>query len=293
MSTSQWICLIMLSVLWGGSFFSIGIAVPHIPPLTLVLSRVALAALCLLPLVLILKLRLPASLAEWRKFAVMAILSNIIPFSMIALGQTQISSGLASVINATTPFWSVLIVHMLTIDDKLTKNKTVGVVLGVIGVAVLMGPDAILGATSSIFGMACIIAATISYGFSTWWSRNFTTTHPLVSAACQLTCATLMLFPIALTVDQSWRLPWPPAHVVWAVASLAVLSTAVANIIFFYIISVSGPTKAVLVTLLVPVSGIFLGTLFLEEKLAPLHIAGTLIIMIALIIFNRTPRQAP
>ncbi len=286
MSLSQWIFLIILSVLWGGSFFFVGIAVDHVPALTLVLSRVALAAVILVPIALVAGFRLPVHPYDWLMFAIMAVLNNIIPFSMITLGQTQIASGLASVLNATTPLWAVLIAHAFTHDEKLTANKLSGVLVGIAGVAVLVGPDAMIGEMSSVQGMACIIVATISYGFASLWARRFRTTPPLVSAACQLICSAVLLLPIALMVDKSWLLTWPPAHVSAAIAGLAVFSTALAYILFYHILSVSGPTNAMLVTLLVPVSGILLGTLFLDETLAPQHIAGAFLIMVALIVFD-------
>ena len=286
MSLSQWIYLIILSVLWGGSFFFVGVAVDHIPVLTLVVSRVVLAALILVPLALITGFRLPVTSRDWLMFAVMAILNNIIPFSMITLGQAQIASGLASVLNATTPLWAVLIAHVLTDDEKLTVNKLAGVGIGVAGVVVLVGPAAILGEMSSVQGMACVIVATISYGFAGLWGRRFSKTPPLVSAACQLTCSAALLLPIALAVDKSWLLPLPPAHAIWAVSCLAIFSTALAYILFYHILTVSGPTNVMLVTLLVPISSLLLGTLILEETLALQHVAGSLLIMAALIVFD-------
>ncbi|MGI9425433.1 MAG: DMT family transporter [Hyphomicrobiaceae bacterium] len=286
MSLSQWLYLILLSVLWGGSFFFVGVAVHDVPMLTLVFFRVGLAAAFLWPIVAIFRHRAPTTLRAWSPFVIMAVLNNIIPFSLITLGQRDIASGLASVLNATTPLWTVLIAHAFTHDEKLTANKLAGVILGVVGVAWLMGPEAVAGQSSSVIGMLCVIAATISYGFAGLWGRRLRETPPLVTAACQLTASALLLAPVMLIVDQTWTLPWPPAHVAWSVVGLAVLSTALAYIVFFHVLAISGPTNVMLVTLLIPVSAILLGTLILNETLLPQHLAGAGIIASALLIFD-------
>lgn len=286
MSLSQWLYLVLLSLLWGGSFFFVGVAVHDVPAFTLVFFRVALAALFLWPIVMIFRLSPPGTLAAWWPFAVMAVLNNIIPFTLITIGQRDIASGLASVINATTPLWTVLIAHGLTTDEKLTSNRLVGVMLGVIGVACLMGPQAIAGETSSVVGMLLVIGATISYGFAGLWGRRLRETPPMMSAACQLTVSSLLLLPVALLLDRMWLLPMPASHVVWSIVGLAVLSTAIAYIVFFHILKVSGPTNAMLVTLLIPISAILLGTIVLQETLLPQHFLGAAIIGSALIIFD-------
>ena len=286
MSVSQWLYLILLSVLWGGSFFFVGVAVHEVPAFTLVFFRVGLAALFLWPIVLVFRLMPPTTFQAWLPFVVMAVLNNIIPFTLITVGQRDIASGLASVLNATTPLWTVLIAHALTSDEKLTANRLVGVLIGVLGVACLMGPQAIAGQTSSVAGMLMVIAATVSYGFAGLWGRRLRETPPLMSAACQLTVSALLLLPVALLVDRTWQLPVPEAHVIWSIVGLAVLSTALAYIVFFHILKVSGPTNAMLVTLLIPVSAILLGTVVLNETLLPQHVFGAVIIGSALLIFD-------
>ena len=149
-----------------------------------------------------------------------------------------------------------------------------------------MGPQAIAGETSSVVGMLLVIGATISYGFAGLWGRRLRETPPLMSAACQLTVSSLLLLPVALMVDRMWLLPIPAAHVVWSIVGLAVLSTAIAYIVFFHILKVSGPTNAMLVTLLIPISAILLGSVVLNEMLLPQHFLGAAIIGSALVIFD-------
>jgi len=286
-SASQWGWLIVLSVLWGGSFFFVGVAVDSVPTLTLVFVRVALAA-CVLIVVLGVtgKARLPRSLGAWAPFAVMAILNNIVPFSLIALGQSEIASGLASILNATTPLWGVVFAHLLTADDKMTAHRAAGVGLGLVGVGILMGPAALEGQASTVFGMACVIGGAISYGLSGVWGRRLHQTPPLVTATAQLVSSSVILLPIVLIVDTPWQLPMPSVHVVAALAGLAVLATALAYVVFFHILNVSGGTNVMLVTLLIPVSSNTLGILFLGEVLKLQHIVGALIIAVALTVFD-------
>lgn len=286
MSRSQWLLLIVLSVLWGGSFLFVGIAIKELPPLTIVLARVGLAALLLVPVVLVLGHRLPEKLAAWQPFFVMAVLNNVIPFTLITFGQREVASGLASVLNATTPLFTLLIAHWLTTDEKLKANKLTGVLMGIAGIAVLLGPEAILGRASSLFGMTLCVTACISYGFAGYWGRRLRRTPALVSAACQLLCSTLVLSVLAGLNERPWTLDWPSRPTLLAVIGLAALSTSLAYVIFFRILSVSGPTNVMLVTLLIPISGITFGIMLLDETLLWRHIAGALIIGAGLLVID-------
>lgn len=286
MPLNQWLLLVFLSLLWGGSFLFIGMAVHELPLLTLVLARVGLAAIILVPVVYAVGLRLPASLRAWRPFMAMAFLNNIIPFLLIVRGQREIASGLASVLNATTPLFAVVLAHVFTSDERLTLPRLAGVLIGIAGVAVLVGPEALFGSPASLFGMILVLGAALSYGLSGLWGRRFKSTPPLVTAASQLTCSTLVLLPLALAIDRPWQLAAPSGPAIAAVIGLAVLSTALAYIVFFRVMAVSGPTNTMLVTLLIPVSAIAFGTLILGEVLLPRHIAGALVIGAALVVLD-------
>ena len=286
MSLRQWFWLVVLSLLWGGSFFFVGVAVDEVPTLTLVFIRVALAAAVLIPLVWLRGLALPASLQAWWPFIVMAVLNNIIPFSLIALGQSQIASGLAAVLNATTPLWTVVIARVSGADEHITPARLIGIACGIAGVAVLMGPALAAGEASSALGMACVIGGAVSYGCAGVWGRRLGGTPALIAATCQLISSSVILLPVVLLVDMPWQLAVPSAGTLAALVGLAVLSTAVAYIVFFHILHVSGATNVMLVTLLIPVSSIALGTLFLGETLAAQQVGGALMIAAALIVFD-------
>ena len=285
MRTQDWMLLVFLSVLWGATFFFIAIAHPEVPPFTLVLARVGIAALALIPLVFVLGHRLPAGFAAWQLFIVQAIINNVIPFTLMVYGQHRIASGLAAVLNATTPLFT-LIVARLFAGDALTLSKVLGVLLGVAGVAVLMGVEALTANASSLLGMLCILGGALSYGLSALWMRRIRHVPPLVSSAAQLTCSTILLLPLAVVFDRFWLLPAPSLPALGAVVGLALFSTALAYIVFFKISADAGPSNVMLVTLLIPVTATVLGVLVLGETLSISQIAGALIIASGLIVID-------
>ena len=283
MRAHNWLLLVGLSVLWGGTFFFIAIANPHVPPFTLVLARVGIAALALVPLVLMLGYRLPSG-GAWRVFIVQAVINNVIPFVLIVYGQRHIASGLAAVLNATTPLFTLIVLRVFA-GETLTLTKLLGVLLGVGGVAVLIGP-AINADASSVLGMLCVLGAAVSYGFSALWMRRLRDIPPLVSSAAQLTCSTVLLLPLAALADRFWLLPVPAAPAIFAIVGLALFSTALAYIVFFQISASAGPSNVMLVTLLIPVTATALGVLALGETPTAGQIAGALIIASGLIVID-------
>lgn len=285
MSRTQWLLLVALSVLWGGSFFFVGIAVKELPPFTIVLARVAIATLFLLPAVFVMGLRLPSSIGAWAPFFVMCILNNVLPFTLITMGQKSVASGLASVLNATTPLFTLVIAHLFA-DEKMKANKLAGVVLGILGVAILMGSDVLTTGAANTAGMLLCLAGSMSYGFAGLWGRRLRQIHPLVAATCQLLASTVILGVLAALVDQPWTLPWPTTKTVLALIGLAVLATSLAYVIFYRILSVSGPTNVMLVTLLIPITGIALGVSVLGEILEARHIIGALVIASGLLVID-------
>jgi drug/metabolite transporter (DMT)-like permease len=285
MSRTQWLLLVVLSVLWGGSFFFVGIAVKELPVFTIVLARVTLAAGFLLPVVLTMGLRLPREPAAWTPFFVMSLLNNVLPFTFITLGQKTVASGLASVLNATTPLFALVIAHLFA-DERLKANKLAGVALGILGVAILMGSNLLATSTASLLGMLLCLAGSMSYGFAALWGRRLRNTPPLVAATCQLMASTVTLGVLAAVVDRPWTLPWPTMPTVLALLGLALLATSLAYVIFYRILSVSGPTNVMLVTLLIPITGIGLGVTLLGETLETRHIIGALVIASGLLVID-------
>lgn len=282
-SPLTWALLILLGMIWGGSFFFARVAVEHVPPMTLVLLRVSLAALALH---LYLRARhnlYRVLLQRWRAFLLLGMLNNAIPFTLIFMGQTQIGAGLASILNATTPLWTVIIANRLTHDEKMTVQKIVGCLLGLVGTLVLIGPSALTGFGAPVWAQLAIIGASISYGFAAIYARTLQTMSPVVTATGQLTASSLIMLPLVLLIDRPWTLPFPPLDVVLAVLLLAVLSTSLAYILYFRIIRSAGATNGSLVTLLVPPSAILLGVLFLGERMDLDSTLGLLLIAAGLV----------
>ncbi|WP_300300199.1 DMT family transporter [Ferrovibrio sp.] len=284
MTGRVWLLLGALSLLWGGSFFFIGVAVRELPPFTIVASRVVLAALVLLVVLRVMNLRLPRQHGLWLAFLGMGLLNNAIPFTLIVWGQSQIPSGLASILNATTPISTALVAHAFTSDEKLTPARILGVLLGLAGVAVMLGADLLGGLGQNLPAQAACLLATVSYAFAGVFGRRFRRmgVPPLVTASGQLIASSLLLLPLALVIDRPWGFALPGWPVIAALVALAVFSTALAYVIFFRVMAVAG-SNVNLVTLLVPVSAILLGVLVLGESLLPRHLLGFGVIALGLL----------
>ncbi|HEY4163248.1 MAG TPA: DMT family transporter [Dongiaceae bacterium] len=282
MTRNDWALLIALSILWGGSFFFAKIAVAELPPFTIVLGRVLVAASTLHLLVIASGRRMPRDIGLWRDFLFMGLLNNAIPFSMIFWSQKEIASGLASILNATTPLFTVLVAHTLTRDEKATVPKLAGVGLGILGVALMIGLDAAGGMGAHLGAELAVLAAALSYAFAGVFGRRFRGLPPLVVAAGQLTGSSLLILPLALIIDRPWTLPVPSLTAVTAVLSLALFCTALAYVIFFRILDRAGATNLLLVTFLIPVSALLLGIGFLHESLNARHLIGMTMIGLGL-----------
>ena len=277
MNPRNWALLLLLSVLWGGAYFFAGVAVAELPPLTVVLARVLLASITLLPLFWYMGYSLPRRWADWYPFLGMGILNNVIPFAFIFAGQLHITVGLSSIINAMTPLFTVLVMASFK-EERLTAYRLIGVLLGVLGVAVLRGFGD-LGNAGQTLGIALCLVAALSYGFAGLWGRKFLLDIPPVkSATCQLLCSTCVMAVLVSCVDQPWTLPLPSKMVIFSLLGLAVFGTALAYIVFFNILSNAGASNVMLVTLLIPVSAMLLGNVFLSEPIRGVDIIGASII---------------
>lgn len=283
MNAKVWSLLILLSVLWGGSFFFVGVAVQELPPLIIVTLRVSLAAATLWIIALLLGHRPPVSSSAWLAFFGMGLLNNVIPFSLIVWGQTQIASGLASIINAATPFFGVIVAGLLLPDEKPTPLKLIGVITGFIGVVVMIGLPALKG-DSPLIAQLAIVGASISYAFASVWGRRFKAMNIslIMLAAGQVTASSLVLLPIALYTAPQGLWTSVNLHTWSAIIALAVFSTAFAYMIYFKILELAGATNVLLVTLLVPVSAILLGVTFLGESFKVIHLIGMTLIALGL-----------
>ncbi|MBD3881984.1 DMT family transporter [Phormidium tenue FACHB-886] len=278
---TEWILLLVLSVLWGGSFFFSEIILQDLQPFTVVLGRTSLAAIALLLLAYWGGQRLPRSWKLWRSFAVMGLLNNLIPFSLIVWGQTQIGSSLAAILNATTPVFGVMLAHFLTDDERLTANRLWGVLLGLSGVVVLVSPNLQQGLNLQGLGQFAVLGAALSYSFAGLYGRRFKDIPPTVAAGMQIICTAIAMLPVALLLEHPWTAS--PRLETWgALLGLGLLSTAIAYLLYFRILAVAGATNLMLVTFLIPVSALLLGVVVLGERLEWTAIAGMGLIFLGL-----------
>lgn len=287
MGTREWVLLVFLSVLWGAAFFFAAIAVKQIEPFTLAFLRMALAALALGLIAAVLGLKIPKDPAVWTGFLLLGVIGTAAPFSLIYWGQTEINGGLASILNAATPLWTIVVAHFFTKDEKFTLRRFLGVVTGLAGVAVIMAPSVQVNwSDSPLLAEASILGAGVCYAVAGVFAKRFRDVQPVVLSCGQLAFGGLFILPIVFIFDHPFSRPAPDAVAIAAVLAIALLSTALAFIIYFEILRAAGATNVMLVTLLVPVSAIFLGALILGEALAPRHFAGLALIACGLMLID-------
>jgi drug/metabolite transporter (DMT)-like permease len=294
MTAREWGLLALLSLLWGGSFFFIGVAVKELPPLTLAALRVGLAALILWASAPLTGAAPPRNGKALAALALLGLGNNALPFALIAWGQTHLAAGLASILNAATPVFAVLVAHVFTAEEKLSRFKIIGTAAGMAGVAWVIGPDLLWGqAKVNAWAEGAVLLAALSYAASAVFARRVRALGlgPIDVATGQATAGAIYLVPLALFVDAPWSLPVPSAAVVASVFAIAALCTALAYVIYFRILSGAGATNVLLVTLLAPATSVILGALFLHERLLARQFLGFALIAVGLaFIDGRLPR---
>lgn len=294
MTAPEWAMLIALSAVWGGSFFFNGIAVRELPVFTIVVCRVALAAAILLALLRLSGQGLPADRQIWKAFFCMGLLNNAVPFSLIVWGQQHVASGVASVLNASTPLFTVVFAHLLTRDERMTGGKLLGVAIGFTGVAATIGIDATRTVGTGVMAQLLCVAGAVSYALAGIFGRRFRAMNvtPMTTAAGQLIASSVLLTPVMLVMDRPWTLGVPGMATAGALIGLASISTALAYVLYFRILATAGATNLLLVTFLIPVSAIVLGILLLNESLLPRHVAGMALIGLGLSAIDGRPWQS-
>jgi drug/metabolite transporter (DMT)-like permease len=284
MNKADWAILVTLAVIWGGAFLFINVAVHHVPPLTYVWLRLTIAAAAMWAFLKVRGHSLGLPRPVWGSIFLLALLNNALPFALFGWGQTHIASGLAAILNATTPIWGVIVAHFLTHDERMSPRKVSGVLLGVAGVVTMIGPTLLANIGSGAVAQLACITASLCYALAAVWARRFKGLglSPMSVTTGQLTAGAAMMLPLALLVDQPWTRPFPPLVAWGAIAALALMCTAFGYVLYFKLIDSAGATNALLVTLLVPPVAILLGSLFLGETLAPQDFAGLGLIALGL-----------
>jgi drug/metabolite transporter (DMT)-like permease len=284
MNRSDWLTLLALALIWGAAFLFISVAVHEVAPLTYVWLRLTMAAVAMWLFLWWRGERAGLPRQVWGSMVVLALFNNAIPFVLFGWGQTHIASGLAAILNSTTPIWGVVVAHLFTSDEKLSGRKLAGVSLGFAGVTVMIGP-ALLGSLGNnvLAQLACVTAA-LCYAFAGVWARRYRGMglSPMTVTTGQLTAGALIMLPVALLVDRPWLDALPSLKAIGAIGALAVVCSAFAYILYFRLIDRAGATNALLVTLLVPPVAIFLGSLVLNEVIEPRDFAGLGLIALGL-----------
>lgn len=285
MRPKEWWLLIILSVFWGGSFFFVEVALLDFQPFTLVFLRIAIAALILVGVVYLTGKRMPASFKTWGGYVVMGMLNNAIPFSLIVWGQTRIESGVASILNATTPIFTVLLAHFLTADERLTTKKIMGVLIGFIGVYLMMKPELADGFSWRGLGQAAVLGGAVSYSFAAIFGKRFKDIPAVVNSAGMLICSSIIMLPLVIIIDSPWSVR-PSFEALSALLGIAIISTAIAYLLYFHLLATAGATNVLLVTFLIPISALLLGVGMLGEVIKVLEYAGMGCIFLGLIIID-------
>ena len=281
MGLTEWLLLTTLSIIWGGSFFFNAVALRDFPPLVVVWGRVFIGFLGLTAIVALTNQNVRSHLHRWRQFLTLGILNTFIPFNLIVWGQQYIDSGLAAVINATTPAFTILVAHFVTNDESASMRKFSGAIIGLGGVATLIGTDALTGFGDHVLGQLAIMGAACSYAFGSTYARRMTGISPMVIACGQLAGSSLVMTPVMFFICRPWTLPMPGSDAIFAVIGLGLVCSTLAYLIFFRILTSSGATNISLVTLLIPVSASGLGITFLNEPFTWRLATGMVIICLA------------
>jgi len=266
MSFRNFLILLILSLIWGASFLFIKVAVATIPPFSVAFGRTALAAVLLYLVLRSRGLKMPGWGPVWGTFVLMGLFNGAVPYTLITWAEIHIDSGLAAIVNALMPLFTVLLAHLFTGDERLNWMKVVGIFLGFFGVVALIGPAALKGLGKDVLAQSAVMAAALCYAIAIIYGRRLREITPLVSATGQLFCAAFLTLPMMLVFDAPWTLS-PSFISVAALTCLSLLGTALAYLLYYYLLQRIGSTNLSLVTYLLPITGVFWGALLLGERL--------------------------
>lgn len=279
--------LLLLASLWGPSFLFIKVAVADIPPVTLVAGRVGIAAVLLYLFLRIQGGHLPRSLTVWKHLAFVALTHNSLPFILFSWGEQHVDSALASILNGTTPLFTILLAHFFTEDDRLTPVKIMGVLFGLGGLVMLILPSLADGFRATTWGLLAMVLAAAFYGVALVYSRNhLRDLPPLAAPTGQMIMATIYVLPLALLVERPYLLPAPSLQSTAALVALSLFGTVLAFIVYYRLVNGANASYVSMVTYLVPIFGIILGVLVLEERISWHAYAGCALILLGVMIVN-------
>ena len=270
--------LLVLAVLWGGSYTFIKLGVETIPPLTLIAARTLIAGLVLLMVVRWRGLRLPRDLATWRLFIVQACLNSVVPFTLIAWAERSVDAGLATILSSTSPIFVVLLSCLSASAERLPRLRLAGIAAGLAGTVLIVGRQAMSGFGEQLWAQLALVAASICYGGAALFGRSFKGLDPIMPAAGSLLCGAFVLLPLSLVLDRPWTLA-PSVQSIQALVALSLVSTALAFVIYFRLIARLGSVATTSVAYLRVPTGVLIGMVFLGEALVPTAWAGLVLVI--------------
>lgn len=265
--------LVLLSFLWGASFTLIEVAIDTIPPATIVFGRLAIGASLLLLFALLSGVAFPRSPSRWGALLLQGILQSALPFTLISWGQKYIDSGLAGLLNTTPPLFVFLIGFFLLRDRTAGARQIIGILLGFAGVLIIMGPAALAGERNSVLGQLAITGASLSYAVAALYAKRFSDQPPVLTAACSMAFAALLMFPVSVWIDEPLSLS-PTTSAIAAVVAMGIFSTAIAMAIYFRLVRTLGPLGVTTGSYMRAGFSVILGILLLGEALSPTLIVG-------------------
>lgn len=288
LGSTEWGLILLQSMLWGSSYFFVAMVQGELPVVTVTALRtLPSAAVLVLVVVFALGYRLPARLSDWLLFMGFAAVNTLIPHLLVVWGQSRATGGMAAILNATAPIFGIFLAHLLTHDEKLSVRKLAGILVGVAGVVILVGRDFALGSGLDILARLALLGAPLLYMCANIFARRKLAEHPpFVIAVMQMLCAMIWSVPLALAIDRPWTSPWPSMQAWVAIVGMGVFGSALSSLCHFTVLRRAGATNASLVTLIMPLTPILLGSLFLGETLSAREIFGACVIAGALLVID-------
>lgn len=285
----HWIMLILLSLAWGFAFYLIAVALESFPPLTVVTIRLAVGAATLYLIMRWQGQRFPRETHWWGRFALLTLLGNLVPFSLITWAETEISSSQAGLLMALMPISTMVLSHFFVHEEAMTPHRLLGVLLGFGGVVVLVGGEALAGmGGSALLAQLAVLLATVAYASNAVQTKRLPPINTLVVATGSLCTGVVLLLPFTLYLEAAaWGTP--TFNALGASLTLGIVSTGLATWIYFRVISDCGPSFLAIINYIIPAIAFAAGVLFLNENAQPSQFAGLLLILAGIALTQNRP----
>ncbi|HSJ54025.1 MAG TPA: EamA family transporter [Anaerolineae bacterium] len=281
------VLLLLLGAMWGSSYLFIKVTVADVPPFTLVAGRLTMAAVILWAILLATRQPVARSRSAWAAFAVMGLFSGTIPYVLITWGEQTIDSGLAALLQATMPIFTVVMAHFVTADERIRPKRILGIIAGFAGVLVLMLPDLRQGMQANVLGQLAVVVSSVSYAGATIFARRrLRGTSPLMATTGQITTGALFTLPLSLLIERPFGLS-PSTEALLSWLGLVLIGTVVAYVIYYALLARTSATFTSTVTYIIPVNGLILGALVLDEPLTLIILASAALILAGVLLVSK------